>query len=75
MLSVKATEAIWGDHFCKKGIRDLIPKSLPVLSMEPWLRNEDPSLNGKRNLCYCLSTELILLSISSVVGFFCPYVY
>ena len=31
-------------------IRSLIhvPKSLPVLSTEPWLRNEDPSLNGKR---------------------------
>ena len=66
----KATEAIWGDQFCKRCIRGLIPTFLPVLSMEPWLRNEDPSLNGKRNFCYCLSTELIQLSISSVVGYF-----
>ena len=71
----KATEAIWEDHFCKKCIRDLIQKSVPVLSTEPWLRDEDPSLNGKRNFCYCLSTELIQLSISSVVGYFCTYVY
>ena len=70
MLFGKITEAISGDHLCKKCIRGLIPKSLPVLSMEPWLRNEDPSLNGKRNFCYCLSTELIQLSISSVVSYF-----
>ena len=57
-------------RFCKKFIRSLIPNSLPVLSIKPWLRNEDPSLNGKRNFCYCLSTELIELSISSVVGYF-----
>ena len=66
----KAPEANWGGHFCKKCIRGLIPKSLPVLSMEPWLRNEDPSLNGKHNFGYCLSTELIQLSISSVIGCF-----
>ena len=33
--------------FCKKCIRGLIPKSLPVPSTEPWLRNEDPSLHSK----------------------------
>ena len=70
MLSGKATEAILGDHFCKKCIRGLITKSLPLLSMELWLQNEDPSLNGKRNFCYCLWTELIQLSINSVVGYF-----
>ena len=70
MLFGKATEAIWGDHFCKNCIKGLISKSLPVLSMETWLWNEDPSLNGKRNFCYCLSTELIQLSISSVAGYF-----
>ena len=62
MLLGKAIAAIWEDHFCKKCIRGSIPKSLPVLSMEPWLRNEDPSRNGKSNFCYCLSTELIQLS-------------
>ena len=61
------TNSLDGAHFCKKCIRSLITKSLPVLSMELWLRNKDPSLNGKRNFCYCLSTEL---SISSVVGYF-----
>ena len=65
MLFGKATETIWGDHFCKK-----CTKILPVLSTESWLRNEDPSLNDKRNFRYCLSTKLIQLSISSVVGYF-----
>ena len=70
MLFRKATEAIYGDHFCKQCIGGLIPKSLHVLSMEPWLRNEDPSQNGKHNFCYCVSTELIQLSISLVVSYF-----
>ena len=54
----------------QKCIRGFIPKFLSVLPMEPWLRNDDPNLNGKRNFCYCLSTEQTQLSISSVVGCF-----
>ena len=42
----------------------------PSQRWDPCLMLEDPSLNGKRNFCYCLSTELIQLSISSVVGYF-----